>query len=87
MKNILLGLVALLAIAVLFVIGVLIPTVIGAAIGAIVAYFFPGTVGILTAAIAANAHVAVSGWQIGAILGFIGGFFRTRVSVSKTTSS
>lgn len=54
---------------------------VGAFAGYIVGLFFPGTVGLVGSAIAGGAIIPA--WQVGAILGFVGGFFKTRLMASK----
>lgn len=53
---------------------------VGAFAGWVVGMFFPGTVGLVGSAISGGA--VMPAWQVGAILGFVGGFFKTRVSTS-----
>lgn len=54
----------------------LIGTVMGALAGWIVGLVFPETLGLL----AKMLNVDAAPWQLGAILGFIGGFFRSSLS-------
>ena len=70
---------AILLAAVLLVVACLIGTATGAVIGAIVGWAFPGTLATLSTALLGS---VVPAWQLGASLGFVGGFFR-----SSTTSS
>lgn len=52
----------------------------GAFAGYVVGQFFPGTVGLVGSALTGGATIPA--WQVGAILGFVGGFFKTHVSSS-----
>jgi hypothetical protein len=54
---------------------------VGAFAGWVVGQFFPGTVGLVGSAITGGATIPA--WQVGAILGFVGGFFKTNVSSSR----
>jgi len=54
---------------------------VGAFAGWVVGLLFPGTVGLVGSAIAGGA--VLPSWQVGAILGFVGGFFKARVTTSK----
>lgn len=67
------------AFALLFV-APLIGVVIGAFAGWVAGLFFPGTIGAV-ATVLSNGLI-VAPWQIGAALGFVGGFFKTHVSKS-----
>lgn len=49
----------------------------GAFTGWVVGFVFPGTVGILASIMTGGATMPA--WQVGAILGFVGGFFKTRI--------
>lgn len=54
---------------------------VGAFIGWVAGLVFPGTIGIIASAITGGATMPA--WQVGAILGFVGGFFKTRLIASK----
>ena len=79
MNKVIAGLIAGLAGAAVLVLVVTLGTLMGALSGWIIGWFFSETIlGFFTA-------LGVTGlkmWQIGASLGFIGGFFRTSVSSS-----
>jgi membrane protein YqaA with SNARE-associated domain len=63
--------------AVLAFVAIIAGTVMGAVAGYIVGYFFHDTLQLLANAL----HMgSASDWQLGACLGFMGGFFRTSVS-------
>jgi len=66
--------VAVLALFLLPLVGV----VLGVFAGWVVGMFFPGTVGLVGSAISGGA--VIPAWQVGAVLGFVGGFFKTHVS-------
>ncbi len=71
---------AFLAVALVIALILIAPLVgicVGAFAGYIVGLLFPGTVAIVGSAIAGGALIPA--WQVGAILGFVGGFFKTRV--------
>lgn len=53
----------------------------GAFAGWVVGFFFPGTIGLVGSAITGG--VVIPAWQVGAMLGFVGGFFKSHVSVNK----
>lgn len=72
---------ALLLAALAIFLAPLIGITVGAFAGWVVGLFFPGTVGLVGSAIAGGAYLPA--WQVGAILGFVGGFFKTRVSTSQ----
>ena len=59
----------------------LIGITVGAFAGWIVGLAFPGTVGLVGSAISGGA--VMPAWQVGAVLGFVGGFFKARINVSK----
>lgn len=80
MQNVLVALLALLAVALAIFIAPLIGITFGALAGYIVGQFFPGTVGLVGSAISGGA--VLPAWQVGAILGFVGGFFKTRIKTS-----
>jgi hypothetical protein len=65
----------------LILLSVVAGTLFGAVSGAIVGYFFPGTVGLVGSVLTGGAIVPA--WQIGAALGFVGGYFRKVVSISQ----
>lgn len=71
-----LGALALIVLAIFLV--PLLGILVGAFAGWVVGLFFPGTVGLVGSAIAGGATLPA--WQVGAILGFVGGFFKTHVS-------
>ena len=54
---------------------------VGAFAGYVVGQFFPGTVGLVGSAITGGATIPA--WQVGAILGFVGGFFKSSVNTSR----
>lgn len=54
--------------------------IIGAFAGWVVGLFFPDTLALL----AQMLHIEAAPWQLGAIFGFIGGFFRSSISTSKS---
>jgi hypothetical protein len=56
----------------------LIGIAVGAFIGWVVGLVFPGTIGIIGTLLTSGATMPA--WQVGAILGFVGGFFKTRVT-------
>lgn len=70
-----LGLAAVLVIAFLAIVG---GTLIGIISAVVVAYVFPGTMALLALKLGIPTI-----WQMGAILGFIGGFFKASTTVSK----
>lgn len=72
------GLIGVLAV---FLLAPLVGVTIGAFAGWVVGHVFPGTIGIIGSLITGGATIPA--WQVGAILGFVGGFFKTRV-FSKT---
>lgn len=74
---------ALLALAIFAapLVGITVGITVGAFAGWVVGQFFPGTVGLVGSAISGGA--ALPAWQVGAILGFVGGFFKARVTVRK----
>jgi hypothetical protein len=51
---------------------------VGALVGAIAGLFFPGTIGLIGSAIAGGATMPA--WQVGAVLGFVGAFFKSTFS-------
>lgn len=53
---------------------------VGAFIGFIAGLVFPGTVGLVGTLITSG--VVIPAWQVGAILGFVGAFFKTRVATT-----
>lgn len=81
MQNLIAGLIALIVFAIAIFIAPLIGICVGAFIGWVAGLVFPGTIGLVGSAITG---LAIPGWQVGAILGFVGGFFKGRVSVSKS---
>lgn len=66
--------------AVLFLIAPLIGIVVGAFAGMVVGWVFDDTMALLAKLIGAPGTPA---WQLGAMLGFVAGFFRSSVSSSK----
>lgn len=73
MTKALLGLVlVLLSLMLLPVLG----TVIGSFIGAVVGFFYPNTFAAVFTALGLQAVAALPLWQVGAFLGFVGGFFK-----------
>lgn len=58
----------------------LVATVVGAFTGWIVGLMFPGTLSLLSEAMLDK---TIPAWQLGAMLGFVGSFFRSSVSSSK----
>lgn len=60
--------------ALAFFAGPLVGILLGAFAGWVVGLFFPGTLSLIGAAITAS--TVVPAWQVGAILGFVGGFFK-----------
>lgn len=70
---------AIVAMAVFF--APLVGITVGAFAGWVVGHFFPGTVGLVGSAISGGAYMPA--WQVGAVLGFVGGFLKPRVTVQK----
>jgi hypothetical protein len=58
----------------------LIGIIVGAFAGWVVGLFFPDTLGLISQML----HIEAAPWQLGAIFGFIGGFFRGTVNTSKS---
>ena len=69
--------VAALLVAVLTVVVVILGTLAGALIGWIVGWFFSDTILFIAAQLGIK---NISMWQLGAFLGFVGGFFRTTIA-------
>lgn len=80
--NVIQILAGLLLAALLIFIAPLVGVCIGAFVGWVVGSFFPGTVGLVGSAISGGA--VMPAWQVGAVLGFVGGFFKTRVMTSSS---
>lgn len=59
----------------------LIGVVVGAFSGWVVGSIFPGTVALIGSAISGGATVPA--WQVGAVLGYVGGFFKSTLKASK----
>lgn len=72
--------VALALVALTVFLGPLVGILSGAFIGWVVGHFFPGTLDVVSTVLTGD---ALPHWQLGAALGFVGGFFRNKVSVSK----
>ena len=53
----------------------------GAIVGLIAGLIFPGTVGLVGSLITGGATMPA--WQVGAVLGFVGAFFKTRLTTDK----
>lgn len=76
---------ALIAIAVLLLtllVAPLLGTFIGTIIGAVVGFVYPNTFAAVFTAAGFPALAALPLWQIGGVLGFIGGFFRSHLKQS-----
>ena len=71
--------VALLA-AIAFFLGILLNTLVGIFVGWVVGLFFSETILSIFAMLGIK---GVAMWQVGAFLGFVGGFFRTTVTNKK----
>ena len=66
-----------------FLVVPLISTFIGTVIGAVVGFVYPNTFIAVFAAAGFPALAALPLWQIGGVLGFIGGFFKSYTSVKQ----
>jgi hypothetical protein len=73
--------VAILVLAATIFVVPLIGITIGAFVGWIAGHFFPGTLGVIATMLSGGATMPA--WQVGAVLGFVGSFFKTRVSAAK----
>lgn len=68
---------AIVSVILAIILAPLVGITVGAFAGFIVGLVFPGTIAIVGTAIAG--HV-IPAWQVGAILGLVGGFFKARVT-------
>lgn len=61
----------------------LLSTFIGTFIGAVVGFFYPNTFAAVFTALGFPALAALPLWQVGGVLGFVGGFFRSHLKTTK----
>lgn len=80
MEKIGIAAVALVVAPVIFILAALLSTLAGAFIGWVVGWFFADTI---LGFIAALGVTGFKMWQVGAVLGFVGSFFKTNVSSTK----
>lgn len=74
---------AILGLLAAFFLAPLLGIAVGAFAGWVVGLVFPETIGILATIMTGG--VTMPAWQVGAILGFVGGFFKTRTHVSTSS--